>query len=86
MHAVKAHAGFGGQRADLVGCLRSERHIVQNAAIRPFDRRRLVVGIALHGVELDRVALIIGDGGLAAVLYVVVDVALEVRRVGQRFP
>ena len=86
MYAVEAHAGLGGQRADLVLGLIAERYIVQNAAVGPLDRRGLVVGVALDGVELYRVALVVGDGGLPAVLYVVVYVALEVRRVGQRLP
>ena len=82
VHAVKAHAGFGGQGADLIRRLGTERHIVQNATVRPLDRRCLIVGVALHRVELDGIAVVIGDGGLAAVLYVVVHVALEVGRVG----
>ena len=86
VYAVKAHTGLGGQRADLILGLIAERYIVQNAAVGPLDRRGLVVGVALDGVKLYRVALVVGDGGLPAVLYVVVYVALEVRRVGQRLP
>ena len=86
MYAVEAHAGFGSQRADLVFSLAAERYIVQNAAIRPLDGRGLVVGVALHRVKLDGVAFVVGDGGLAAVLEIIVHVALEVCRVGKGFP
>ena len=78
VYAVEAHTGLGGQRADLVLGLIAERYIVQNAAVGPLDRRGLIVGVALDGVKLYRVALVVGDGGLPAVLYVVVYVALEV--------
>lgn len=86
MYAVEAHAGLGCQRADLILGLAAEGNIIQHAAVRPFDGGGLVVGVALHGVELDGVALVIGDGGLTAVLDIVVHIALKVGRVSQRLP
>ena len=86
MYAVEAHAGLGCQRADLILGLAAEGNIIQHAAVRPFDGGGLVIGVALHGVELNGVALVIGDGGLTAVLDIVVHIALKVSRVSQRLP
>ena len=66
--------------------LAAEGNIIQHAAVRPLDGGGLVVGVTLHGVELDGVALVIGDSGLTAVLDIVVHIALKVGRVSQRLP
>src|SRR5699024_5168602 len=41
---------------------------------------------ALDGVEVDGVAVLVGDGGLTAVFEIVVHIALKIGRLGQRFP
>ena len=59
---------------------------VEHTAVRPLDVAGLVHRVALHRVEVDGVAVLVGDGGLAPVFEVVVHIALEVGRFGQCLP
>ena len=68
VNAVEGRTGFGGQGTDLVLVQGTETDILQNAALRSRDGGGLGVGVPLHGIELDGVALIIGHGGLPPVL------------------